>query len=183
MKKLLLLALMAVFSSSVFAGDIGPGALQDEDLLKFFAAINKNTLNHAYTNAGLGVAATTKNIQTTVTLSYTVDGIFYTMSPMVVTLSALTVQPVSTTSKYAVMVSSTGTLNILQGDPVTVTADAKLPALPDGYTLFGFFQVSTNGSTTFTAGTTGLTASGLTVTYSNVGAMLTGKYKMSLLKL
>lgn len=183
MKKLLLALLLAV-SSSVYAGDIAPGSFQHEDLLKFYDSIIKNTLNCSYGNPGLAISSTVDNIKTTTTINYTVDGVFYSLSPSAnINVPALTQQAVSTYAKYLVAVNSAGAFSITKGNSSARAAAAELPNLPDGYAPIGYFQVLTNSSTTYTAGTTGLDDAGLTVTYVNIGAMTSGKYKMSRLNL
>ena len=182
MKKLALF-LMLLVSSSVFAGDITPGAFQHEDLIKFYDSINKNALNRAYTSADLAISATTTKVKTVTTVNYTVDGVFYSLSPdAAITVPALTAQAPSTYAKYLVAVNAAGTISITQGVQRSTAAEAFLPDLLDGYTPIGYFQVLTNSSTTFTPGTTGLDNAGVTVTYVNIGAMASGKYKMSRLR-
>lgn len=182
MKKLALF-LMLLVSSSVFAGDIAPGAFQNEDVIKFYDSINKNVLNCTYGNAGLAISATTSHVKTVTTVNYTVDGVFYSLSPSAsIDVPALTAQVPSTYAKYLVAVNAAGAFSITQGVQKSTAAEAVLPDLLDGYTPIGYFQVLTDSSTTFTPGTTGLDNAGVTDTYVNIGAMSSGKYKMSRLR-
>lgn len=100
------------------------------------------------------------------------------------------VQPISKTVYYTVGLNAAGTVAVVQGsysgqqlssDPTvgvgqavmgaTWVGDGSVPDVPDGYTPIGIIKVTTNGSTTFTPGTTALDAAGVTVTYTDVQVM------------
>ena len=178
--KIFLFILGLLVSTAVYAGDIGPGAAQQSDLIKFYDSIIVNTLNCAKNSAGLDIASTTTNVETNATVSYTVDGVFYSAAPSAsIAVPAMSAQPVSTYAKYLVAINAAGTFLITRGNISAFEALAELPALTTGYAPIGYFQVLTNSSTTFTPGTTGLDNAGITDTYVNIGAMNSGKYKMS----
>lgn len=98
------------------------------------------------------------------------------------------VQPANTTVYYTLALNAAGTVAVVQGsyngqiptlDPTkgvgalaaigtSAKGDGAVPNPPDGYTAIGIIKVTTDGSTTFTAGTTLLDAAGLAVAYFNV---------------
>lgn len=108
-------------------------------------------------------------------------------------VSAFYAQPVSTTVYYVVALDSSGNVNVVQGnysgqklstDPTvgvgqsvagaTWVGNGAVPDLPSGLTPIGMLKVATNGSTTFTPGTTLLDAAGVTVTYSDLAVLPEG---------
>lgn len=144
-----------------------------------------------------GSAATVK---TTNALVYGVGGVLYTKAALaaqaitvthrydgkpVSTADTAYVQPINTTVIYVVALNSAGTVAVVQstyaGQQVTygsdlskiVTAGGGLPTLPAGYTPIGAIKVATNGSATFTAGTTALDAAGVTATYFDLALLPT----------
>lgn len=98
------------------------------------------------------------------------------------------IQPANTTVYYVLAVNAAGTVAVVQGnylgqvptlDPTkgvgalaaigtSAKGDGSVPNPPDGYTAFGIIKVTTDGSTTFTPGTTLLDAAGLAVAYFDV---------------
>jgi hypothetical protein len=98
------------------------------------------------------------------------------------------VQPVSTTAYYLLCVNAAGTIAVVQGsyagqaisyapgDPSKVlVGTGNTPVEPAGYTAFGLIKVVTNGSATFTPGTTLLDAAGLTVSYFDLARVPTNR--------
>ncbi|MNL31056.1 hypothetical protein D3C87_1528250 [compost metagenome] len=98
------------------------------------------------------------------------------------------VQPANTTVYYTIALNGAGTVAVIQGsyngqiptlDPTkgvgslaaigtSAKGDGAVPNPPDGYTAVGIVKVTTDGSTTFTPGTTLLDAAGLAVAYFDV---------------
>ena len=143
-------------------------------------------------------AASAATVKTTNALTYGVGGVLYTKAALAAQSIAPThrfdgkpvtvadpayVQPINSTVVYVVALNAAGTVAVVQGtyagQQVTygsdlskiVTAGGGLPTLPAGYTPIGAIKVATNGSTTFTPGTTLLDAAGLTVTYSDLALL------------
>mgnify|MGYP000877198775 FL=1 len=101
------------------------------------------------------------------------------------------IQPVSTTVYYVICLDASGNVKVVQGnyagqklssDPTvgigasvagaTWVGEGGVPDLPSlDYAPIGILKVATNGSTTFTAGTTLLDAAGVTVTYIDVSVL------------
>lgn len=98
------------------------------------------------------------------------------------------IQPANTTVYYVLAANAAGAVAVIQGnylgqvptlDPTkgvgalaaigtSAKGDGSVPNAPDGYTAFGIIKVTTDGSTTFTPGTTLLDAAGLAVAYFDV---------------
>lgn len=155
--------------------------------------------NACFSKATLAInAASATTIKTTGTTTYTVGGVFYTKAALsaqsfaathradgkpVTALDTQYVQPISTTVIYAVALKADGTVAIVQGSyagqQMTYGSDVSkvttmgggIPALPAGYTAIGAVKVVTDGSTTFTPGTTALDDAGVTVTYYDVARL------------
>lgn len=116
-----------------------------------------------------GSAATFK---TTGTTTYIVDGVFKTkaaLSAQAFTAGHTPVPP-STTCYFVVGLNAGGTVKTFQGG-CRAGKVGKLPELEDGYTPIGIIKIVTNGSTTFTPGTTALDAAGVTATYTDVSVL------------
>lgn len=99
------------------------------------------------------------------------------------------VQPASTTVYYVLGVNAAGAVAVVQGTysgemfapaPTSgiglfsnggtqMSGTGEIPSLPAGHAPFGLIKVVTNGSTTFTPGTTALDAAGLTVSFFDIG--------------
>lgn len=135
-------------------------------------------------------AASAATVKTTNALTYSVAGQLYSKAALAAQSIAVThdargqasgayVQPVSTTVFYTVALNAAGTVSVSQGDfagrdlsqqasGAYVRGDGLVPDAPAGYTPIGVIKVTTNGSTTFTPGTTALDAAGVTVVYADV---------------
>jgi len=123
-------------------------------------------------------AASAATVKTTNALVYGVAGVLYTKAAL-----AAYVQPINTTALYVLALNAAGTVAVVQGtyagQQVTygsdlskiVTAGYGVPTLPAGYTPIGAIKVATNGSATFTAGTTALDAAGVTATYFDLALL------------
>ena len=105
-------------------------------------------------------------------VDYAINGIAYHKADAAtVAVTAADVQAVSTTCLYLVCLNATGTLSTIKGDEVAnadVTAGSatiKWPVATSGLCPIGAFKITTDADTTFTAGTTNFSASGITDTY------------------
>lgn len=76
-------------------------------------------------------------------------------------MTACAVQAISTYCYYLVSVDGDGIITVTKGTDNT----AAIPAVPAGQIAIGALKIATDGVTTFTSGTTDLSAAGLTVTY------------------
>jgi hypothetical protein len=125
------------------------------------------------TSGKLAIGSTPANVATGA-FDYCVDGIAYSKGAVAAgtAFTDLTVQPVSSTWDYLVLIDKAGTISI-QRDTIQVVpagqkpSERRLPPVPEDHVLVGVVTITTNGSTTFTPATTALNAAGLTVVYTN----------------
>ena len=117
-------------------------------------------------------AATFKT--TTNTLQYCIKGMMYDKAPEdnIPFSAGHTVVPISSTCLFAVCVNSAEAVSTVQGEILTtadiVAGTVRAPDVDDDdLCVIGYIKVVTNGSTTFTPGTTDLGAAGITDTYSD----------------
>lgn len=177
MKKIFLsLLFLLVISPVLFAGDIKGGGVQNSDLVKLLGNLRIRSNNCVYGSVGLGQStAATQNLKTTTTQNYTINGIFYSRIPTLnVGFTTTAQQAVSKHCKYLVSLNTSGIFTVTKGQDSTSTLNAQLPAFQTSKCPIGYILIQTNGSTTFTGGTTKLSATGITATYYNMGSMVTG---------
>lgn len=116
------------------------------------------------TNAG--------TLKTTNATTFRIAGVNYTKAATDnITMTAATQQAVSTYCLYLVSINASGTVAITKGTEVA-TDTAVLPALPASSAPLGYIKIVTDGSTTFTSGTTDLGAAGITETFVDLGVAL-----------
>jgi hypothetical protein len=125
--------------------------------------------NRCLANAAIAIATVTSQVKTVNSVSFAVDGALFTKAATdnFWTLTGA-VLAISSWNKWLLCVDSAGTASVVIGTPSTVSAAAVgLPALPTSKSVIGVLTVATNGSTTFTPGTTLLGAAGITATLVN----------------
>lgn len=144
-----------------------------------------------FTKAGLAIGTAPTGFNTTGTTTYTIDGVFKTFggqvsrafaSPAPLDAAGVATEPakpytaqgVSQTVYYTVGVDVNGNFGVAQGEPngpvtspigIGGYGSGNVPDLPRGWCPFGLIKVVTNGTTTFTPGTTALNAAGVTSTF------------------
>lgn len=122
------------------------------------------------TSAGLAAGTTTGTFKTQNTLTYITDGVFKSKNATdnLTFSSGHTALAASQACLFGVWINGSGTVSTSQG-PIQAAGDpCPVPNPPAaGLTLVGLIKVTTDASTTFTVGTTGLGASGITAAYSN----------------
>lgn len=125
------------------------------------------------TAAGLAEGTNANTFKTTNTLAYTADGVFKSKNATdnIAFSSGATVVPASSACLFAVWINAAGTVSTTQGPIVASTDECPVPTTVSGVTLVGLIKVVTDGSTTFTAGSTDLGASGITDTYYDCSVM------------
>lgn len=137
-------------------------------------------LSQAKTAAGCATATVTSKVKTANTLTFTVNGVFFSLNATdnFWTLSG-TVVPAGSFQKYALLVDTAGAASIQEATSNTVSAatvvwsnvgqvTAVYPFLTTvGSTkaVVGVLTVATDATHTFTPGTTLLGAAGITATY------------------
>nr|BDD47848.1 hypothetical protein 21 [Burkholderiaceae bacterium] len=124
--------------------------------------------------AGLAEGTNANTFKTTATLVYTSDGVFKSKGATdnIPFSAGHTQQAASTTCLYGVFIDAAGNITTSQG-PIVPSGDQKpFPTAPAAnLTCLGLIQVTTNGSTTFTAGSTDLGAGGVTDAFFDVSRM------------
>ena len=152
----------------------------------------------AFASGALANSATAGNIQNTVAIPFTIDGVFVTAKaitaniPFVVALtpsfgavvngsftgSAVTAGAVSgSTRMYGVYMNAAGVVSFMPGQIVDTvalgarTAPLQFPANRKGLVCCGMVRIAVTAGTTFIPGTTLLNAAGVTTTYLNLAAI------------
>lgn len=137
---------------------------------------NLNEANGGYlsfSSAALAEGTNANTFKTTATLTYTANGVFASKGATdnLAFSSGATVVPASSACLFAVWINASGTVTTTQGPIVGAAEDCPVPTTVGGLTLVGLIRVVTDGSTTFTAGSTDLGAAGITDTYYNCSVM------------
>ncbi len=171
--------LLLLFSAVVFAGDITSTGMSQADLYKLLVNMTTAQKNKSMTAAGFTVSALNPvKVKTANTLQFAVGGYNHSKAATDSITGSGAVQALSTYCMYLLSIDQSGAFVITKGTAVA-TDTAVLPALPSNAAPVGSFKVWTSAAT-FTLGTTSLTAPGLTVTYTDIGTMMTGSSKVSL---
>lgn len=140
-----------------------------QDMLKCFTNC---CLTYPGVVIGTGSAAKAK---ITNSITYVIDGKIYyhATASDEITLTGED-QAKSTTCIYLLSLDTTGgTWTCTQGDIVASTETPELPTLPASNAPVGYVTVTTDADTTFDPGTTLLSASGITDTYTDLFSMAT----------
>lgn len=118
------------------------------------------------TNAG--------TLKTTNATTFRIAGRNYTKAATDnIAMTAAAEQAAETYCLYLVSIIADGTVTVTKGTEVATDA-AVLPDLPADSAPLGFFKVVTAAATTFTSGTTDLSAAGITDSYGDLGCMNSG---------
>lgn len=145
-----------------------------EQLNSGYCAFNSGALA-AGTNAG--------TVQNTAVINYINNGIFYSkaatnnMAPTPAGTGpgyAARAIPPGSVSILGFWLDAAGALSVTQGDVVASggpTSVAPLPPYLNNRTLIGLAKVRTDGTTTFTPGTTAFAATGVTTTFFNTAVL------------
>ena len=125
------------------------------------------------TAAGLAEGTNANTFKTVNTLTFTADGVFKSKNATdnLTFTAGATVVPASSACLFAVWINAAGTVSTTQGPIVASTDECPVPTTVGGLALVGLIKVVTDGSTTFTAGSTDLGASGVTDTYYDCSVM------------
>ena len=121
------------------------------------------------TAAGLAEGTNANTFKTVNTLSYTSNGIFKSKAATDnLAFTAGTALGNSQACLFAVWITSGGTVSTTQGPIVAAGDPCPVPGqVTAGTTLVGLIKVTTSSAATFTAGSTDLSASGITAAYSD----------------
>jgi len=138
--------------------------------------LNTSGFTGCLAKAGLGIGSTPAELSLAAPngagTDFAIDGIAYHLADDgTVVMTAISVQAVSTSCLYLVLLDSAGTLSTVKGNEV-LTADLGVvggslqwPIPAADLCPIGGFKVALNASTTFTGATTDLDAAGVTDTY------------------
>lgn len=129
--------------------------------------------NLSLASAGLAAGTTTGTFKTQNTLAYIINAIFKSKSATD-NLAFSAGHAAVTAGKaalFAVWIDAAGAVTTTQSVIVDAADNVPVPATVSNKALVGLIKVVTDGSTTFTPGTTGLAASGVTATYLNCACM------------
>ena len=114
---------------------------------------------------GLGASSTSARIKTTNAVVYFLYNQQVSLAATdPITVTACAQQPISSFCYYLVSAGLAGTVTTTKGTNNTYA----LPATPAGTAPIGAFLITTNGSATFTSGTTTFTASGVTASFYDI---------------
>jgi hypothetical protein len=121
------------------------------------------------TAAGLAEGTNANTFKTTNTLAFTSNGIFKSKAATDnLAFTAGTALGNSQACLFAVWITSGGTVSTTQGPIVAAGDPCPVPGqVTAGTTLVGLIKVTTSSAATFTAGSTDLSASGITAAYSD----------------
>ncbi len=132
-------------------------------------------LNRTFGACGLTIGGTATKIKTATAVSFCIDGVAYIKAATdnITITAGLATQPISTFCKYLVSIIADGTVVVTKGNDGTTAALALVPDMPADNAPLGYFQIATNGSTTFVPATTSLAAAGITDTYVDLSCRVT----------
>lgn len=130
-------------------------------------------LNRCFMKGGLTEGTNANTIKTVAAVDFCINGLMYTKGITDnIAITAGSVQAISTFCKYLVSIIADGTVTVTAGNVAATAALALLPDLPASSAPLGYFQIATDGSTTYTPGTTDNGAGGITDTYQDMSSMV-----------
>lgn len=135
----------------------------------------------ALTAGGLAEGTNANTYKTVNTITYVVDGVFKSKGATdnVAFSSGHSVVAASSSCLFLVCLDGSGNFSTAQGKAALTaavtagTASLQWPSAPADVAVVGAIRVDTNGSTTFTPGSTDLGAAGVTDTYYDLFAVPT----------
>lgn len=130
-------------------------------------------------SAGLAEGTNANTIQIARAISYAIAGrLYYKAVTDNIAMNALAAQAALTDCMYLVLINAAGAVSIVKGTAVANGAGASLPANPDPatYCVIGAFKIATAAATTFTSGTTDLSAAGITDTFYDLSHATPGTF-------
>jgi len=133
-----------------------------------FNLLRQNMFNCSMGACGLAEGTNANTLKTANAIDFNIAGQLYSKAATDnIAMTAAAEQAVSTYCEYLVTINASGTVKVTKGTEVA-TDTAVLPSRPADEAVIGSFKVVTDGSTTFTSGTTDLGAAGLTVTFKDL---------------
>lgn len=130
-------------------------------------------LNRSFMKGGLAEGTNAATIKTVAAVDYCINGLMYSKAITDnIAITAGSVQAISTFCKYLVSIDAAGTVTTTAGNVAASAALALVPDLPASSAPLGYFQIATDGVTTYTPGTTDNGAAGITDTYQDMSSMV-----------
>lgn len=131
-------------------------------------------MNMAFWKADIAEGTNANTLQVATAFDYTVANVLYTKAITDnIAMTAAAEQAISTYCIYLCSIDSSGAVTVTKGSEVA-TDISVLPAVPASECAFAAFKIATDGSTTFTSGTTDLGAAGITETYYDLSFVNSG---------
>jgi len=125
--------------------------------------------------AGLAIATDTTQVQNANAVDYVIDGKVYSKAASdPLGAPSGSVQSESTKALYLFTLDSAGSVTVHQSKIVSSGDSVAYPELPTGEAPVGAIKVETNGSNTFTPGSTDLNGTGITTTYIDLNRVPAG---------
>lgn len=122
--------------------------------------------NSAQGKAGLAEGTAAATIQVATLFDFSIAGIMYQKAITdSIAITAGVVQAVSTHCLYLCTIDKAGVVTVTKGVEAKTTEDIFLPSTPADSCVWGAFKIETDGSNTYTAGTTDNSATGITDVY------------------
>lgn len=181
-KHIVFIALFFLLVAGVgHAEDITATGMSQGALFNWMTEVNSRlnaiTKGSVTLSGALAEGAADNTFKTGATITGVVNGVIFTKAATDnIAMTAATQQAISTFAKYAVCLNASGTFATVKGTSAATSAAALLPACASGYIPVGAIEVATDGSTTFTAGSTDLGAAGITDVYTNfIGPVMGGE--------
>lgn len=117
---------------------------------------------------GLVEGTNAATLKITSAFDYLIAGTSYTKAATDnIAMTACAQQAASRYAYYLVSIGTTGTVTVTKGADSTTEDGAAVPSLPANSAPVGTFLIATDGSHTFTSGTTDLSGAGITVTFQD----------------
>lgn len=134
------------------------------------ATFTRGTVSKALSKAGIAEGTNAATIAIAAPngagVDYMINGVLYHKADGDnIAMTAATAQAAETFAKYLVSLNAAGTVTITKGADAATSALALLPATPASEAAIGYIEIQTAAATTFTSGTTDLSAAGITDTY------------------
>lgn len=147
------------------------GALADQTVMTAMDNMSIGVMNAALTSAGLviGSSATTA-VKIANTVTYQIAGIFYSKTTAEIAFTAGAASNIANGFEQVFMLTldTSGNGLLVPGAPSLGAGTALIPERPSiAYAPVGYVRIYCGGASTFTGGTTALSATGLVVTYYN----------------
>lgn len=143
--------------------------LSRQKLADWVTTVANFNMNHLLAAPGLVIGSTsTAAVKIANTTKYVCGGVCCSKTTAEIAFTAGSASNIATgyETVFALQLNASGTGTLVPGTTALGSGNALYPENPaNGYCVIGYVRVYNNTGSAFTAGTTGLDTSGLTVTY------------------